>query len=590
MRTTAAVSASAAFAVLLCVPASVRNGVALAQSVEPQPREAVAQVSVQPIQPGTASMDLSGTPAAHLGFLMPDETSPTYRVATTFTGSQVSAGKVERVTVNGQACTSFTLLQSGREVRDRQTQAGIPLQVIARFNWRTRQTVDLAVHWTGGGLPARASGTADQTVAGWWNGRWSHHVGLLLTETAGVARQAEPVHISLSIPSERITSPAEEIRVVSYAPDDPRSDERGYIEVPSQVYNVRGATSDNRGTAAEEPPSARPVEQRVPAVVTFDLAFPADVPAYRTAAYLVFYGNAHTSAARYRTTLAQRGSGLGCTVENEFYRVVHAPRTGAVRQVWVKPDPETTVVSWPASDNAMRPSPIIEAPPPGGSFVPGKVDAELAIVSGPVFCMVRSWGAVPTMSDVRWSSTKLYYDDQPYFVISETLEFTQERTLQSVRMAELGLAGVPSELAYAPAGGAVGREPLGAATEATTEPRVLPPDTHWLTLLDHATRVGLTCVPLQAVDLNLAGGLAGTARGQFVIARTPACSLYFAPLGWHAPDGAAWATTVPTGTVMCSQTAWWPIRLGDHADENAQNLQIKLHAPLRVDMVLDAGS
>ncbi len=112
---------------------------------------------------------------------------------------------------------------------------------------------------------------AAQSALTWWNPNWLSRVSVNLTETAGVDRVSEPTDVHVTFESGTCTDPVKEVRVVYL-------DGATWTEVPSQVYNVT--------TAGGYAKSA-------------NVVFLANVPAYSTTTYYIYYNNPAAEAPTY---------------------------------------------------------------------------------------------------------------------------------------------------------------------------------------------------------------------------------------------------------------------------------------------------
>ncbi len=521
---------------------------------------------------------------AGVRFAMPDKPSPTYRIITTVPGEYVPEGRIERLEANGVECRDYQLTQGGREIYDRRTKAGQPLGITARFDWRARQKVTLTVIWENGEREWRAEGTAGEP--GWWHNDWNYYAGVMLEETAGLTRQGEPVHVTLGLFADRLTAPAREIRVVTYAPNDARADERGYVEVASQVYNVK-TWKDEEILAIEE--RDEKTGQKIPRyspTTTLEVAFLADVPSYRKQAYLIFYGNPHAAKPSYQTDLVVQGEGLGCTVENEFYKINHAGNSGAIFGVYVKQGVDVLLEHKLETNGAVQWNPDCYSPPHSWVHASDWENPECEIVAGPVFVMLRRWAPLPHLEDVLASSTNIYYAGQPYVIVSETAEFTRDRYVKAVRQAEIVFNhAVLDEFAYIDPFGAIKGFKIEGSRPHPEHAIELPLDTPWMAFINRERRVAFGHVALEAAASNLTGGLPRLDEdAYFYVANGPWIYLSRALVYPFGSNNASRMTHVPKGAVYVSKTAYLPIRLAEGSDpfEPIETARRTLTKPLHV--------
>ncbi|MEW6741497.1 MAG: hypothetical protein AB1486_01960 [Planctomycetota bacterium] len=526
--------------------------------------------------------------AAALQFLMPDGDAPAYRVKTTVPAADVRDGRIDRILANGTECRDVTVVQQGRESYDRRVKAGAAVDVTARFDWRAGQEVRLEVGWEGSDALWSVAGAA--AAGGWWNEDWRYYAGVSVEETSGVGRLDEPLHVTLGILADRLSEPTREVRVVTYDPADPRADERGFREVPSQVSSV-DTWRDEELLAREEIDAKSGAKiLRYSATTTLDVAFLADVPSYRKRAYLVFYGNPSASAPSYATDLVVRGEGLGLTVENEFYRISHAANSGAVETVWVKQGLDILLEHKLETNGAVQWNPDVYMPPHAWVHASDWEAPQQEVVVGPVFCMLRRWAPLPHTESVLASSTNVYYAHQPYFLVSESTRVTQPLHVQALRQAEVVFNhAVLDEFAWRDEMGAVRSFPISGSRPHPGHAVELPIDTSWLAFCNRECKVAFAGITLEAVASNLTGGLPRLSDSYFYVANGPwiywSRSLVY-PFG---SNNASRMVHVPAEAVYLAKTAYVPARLADGREpfEPIEMLRRKLSAPLQATVQLD---
>ena len=145
---------------------------------------------------------------------------------------------------------------------------------------------------------------------------WKNYKAIVLTETAGIDRNAEPVEVLLLFYPEKAGQLTRDIRVVSV---DPQTHELS--EVPSQVYDLdQFLKEDNMGPDEHGNPT-RDIPLWMP-TVTARVAFLADVPARTSQVFLIYYNNEDALATMYKTGLRVQGEAPGLRVENDLYSIV----------------------------------------------------------------------------------------------------------------------------------------------------------------------------------------------------------------------------------------------------------------------------
>jgi hypothetical protein len=538
-----------------------------------------------------------GSGAEHAGmpirFLMPDADSPTYRISVMVPAREMHAGRIDRIEANGVECRDYTLIQSGTEIYDRGTVADESLTITARFAWRAGQEVELAVVWEETGESWQATGTAGPTLPGWWNDDWRHYAGVLVSETAGIPRHGEPLHVTMGLFADRMSDPAREIRVVTYAPHDDRADDRGYVELPSQVYNVTTWQDEQLLSVEVWDEATGERILRYSPTTTLDVAFLADVASLGSQAYLVFYGNPDAPPPAYETDLRIEGEGLGATVENEFYRISHAANSGAIFTVDVKQGVNVVLEHKLETNGAVQWNPDVYAPPHAWVHASDWEEPEHEIVCGPVFCMFRRWAPLPHLPDVMASSTNLYYAGTPYVLVTETTSFEQDRYVKALRQAEVVFNHeVLDEFAYVDQLGVEQSFPIEGTRPHPAHAIDLPLETSWMAFFNRQRQVAFAYIPLEGAATSLLGGMPRLENAYFYVENGP--WVYLArPLVYpFGSNNASRMVYVPRGALYTSRTAYAPVRLADGRDpfRPIKELQQTLTEPLLVRVFLDTDA
>ena len=196
-------------------------------------------------------------------------------------GLEEAAWSVDRVEVDGTRVRDFLVYQGGREIDKLAVKAKggrIELAVKARWVWQPKATTEMKVQLvepkSGDIQVLTASGTAP-AGKGYWDPAWKDYASLVISEESGFARKAYPVHATLGILANYMTSP-DEVRVVVGAKS---GEDVVYHDVPCQVYDVV-TWNDPKILSAEEK-DAKTGEKvvRYHPTTSFGVAFLADVAA-----------------------------------------------------------------------------------------------------------------------------------------------------------------------------------------------------------------------------------------------------------------------------------------------------------------------
>jgi hypothetical protein len=263
-----------------------------------------------------------------------------------------------------------------------------------------------------------AFGAAPFQTAGWKGFRT-----ITVAETAGLAREKEPVDAAFTIPAAD-TSPAG-YRVVA-------DSSKQWIEIPSQVYQLRKTGKSVSGR----------------------IAFFCAVPAGKKRIYRLYYGNPGAAMPQYPTGLSVKPADKGpiegpmhWMIENNFYRIETFPKNAQVWHIWDKKGRNIRwwFKEWTPYDSGGNPvnwSPNTWIAYPDRAragvgkeddvidwhYVVGWDNPEHEIISGPIFHEIRRKGPVwphPDRVDTAYARDRKirtraeivyrFYDGLPWF-------------------------------------------------------------------------------------------------------------------------------------------------------------------------------
>ena len=189
---------------------------------------------------------------------------------------------------------------------------------------------------------------------------WKNYKSIVLTETAGIDRKAEPVEVLLPFYPDEAGQLTRDIRVVSV---DPQTHELS--EVPSQVYDIEQYLVEDDMGPDEHGNPTRDIPLWMP-TVTARVAFLADVPARTSQVFLIYYNNEHALAKMYKTDLRVQGEAPGLRVDNDLYSIVLHPNSGHLDQITLKSMPDVPLFHRMETNGAIHWNPGVYTPPRPG--------------------------------------------------------------------------------------------------------------------------------------------------------------------------------------------------------------------------------
>ena len=252
-----------------------------------------------------------------------------------------------------------------------------------------------------------------------WDTQCLFRYDYVLEEDLGIARESEPVEVTLSVPGTASGEWETHVRVVRLTGDN-----AGEL-VPHEVLGKTSVLQEDGGTPAE----------------SVNVIFLADCPGKGRATYRLFWGLPASGQdtlppSPSETGLLVSGEAPGLTLENEYYHIQLDPKSGAIlsarrtdqdddHRMFYKTIPchfGTDVWSPPQSwdhdyDWAQPPNQKVEG--------------------GAVALRYHRWGPLEHYRDVVVSITYTFYAHVPYVQVSLVMNFTEDRSVHAVRMGEI---------------------------------------------------------------------------------------------------------------------------------------------------------
>lgn len=519
---------------------------------------------------------------SHLRFGFPTGSCPFYSATVDVVAEGPGPLKVTAAEVDGRRHRDFTVWCDGRESYDGTLQPGASGQVVIRADWVNGGQHTVRLHGTG---PAGEAWSSDAVTGrapgygGYWARAWKHYASVVLTESAGLERRRQPVHVTLILYRDRL-SRSEEIRVVGIDPVTGWGE-----EVPCQVLALE--TWDEPDLIQREP-------YRYQATVSCELVFLADVPAYGEKVYLVFYGNPDAPAAAYRTDLSVRGDGRHpASVENSYYRIdLHGP-SGFIHAIHVKQGLDLTLDHGLEPPGTVHWNPDCYAPPkPWSHASDWNPPPQQAVTAGPLLVMTSAWGSLPFgVDEVEVSVRYEFYAHTPWVLVSTITRVVRPVAVQALRIGEMVFnKAVVDHFAWRNERGEIR---FFNIHEARPHPRpavVLPANTPWVAVFSPERRVGLAAITLDFVAERFGQGLP-TADQAYMYVEVGPWVYWCRPLvNTFVSNNPTRMVRVPEGSLYIERNAYLPFRLDRAVPDGLEVVEaeyLKLASPLGVRLVLD---
>jgi hypothetical protein len=261
---------------------------------------------------------------------------------------------------------------------------------------------------------------------------WKNFKSVVVTETAGIERKAEPVEVLLAFYPDEAFDLKREIRVVEVDPET-----HVLTEVPSQVYDLQNyLVEDNLDPDANGKPT-RDVPIWLP-TVSARVAFMADIKANKSKVYLVFYNNDKALVKVYDSSLKVQGEMPGVNVDNGKISIALHPKSGHFDQLTLKTKPEFPLFHRMETNGAIHWNPEIYSPPkPWTHTADWNPPQNVNLISGPVTAITELWGSLRDIPEVDASVRYQFYPDVPYFISSTSLRINETMNCIALRNGEI---------------------------------------------------------------------------------------------------------------------------------------------------------
>ena len=491
-------------------------------------------------------------------FGYPNVEFPFYHV-TIHTNLKDTGLRVDRVIVNGHETRDVWVYNGDQEAFDKTVQQDARSRITVRVDWENTKSYAVEIvgesSSTGKHLELERIVASAPQDGGYWDTAWKYYGGVVLAETAGLPRENEPVHLTLSFYEDRIASP-QEIRVVGIVPESGTA-----RETPCQVYGFERWESSH--LVAKEPSRYQPA-------VTIDVAFLADVPAGSEKVYLVFYGNPNASEPGYETDLRVSGEGLKLEIENSYSRMNLHDKGGLIDEIFMTQGIDIKLDHHVEPPGTVHWNPDCYTPPHiWGHTSNWDPPPNTMSTKGPVLFMRKYWGKLPfDVDQVSASVTYLFYAHNPYVIISTAMRVDETLPVKVMRNGcFLFKRELFDELAWKDRAGRVGYLNLDRSPAPPNAVVRLAPDTHWLAFLNRERGFGFGGITLSYVNERFDEGLVRTTQPHFHVMVGPWVAWSRMLVNTFLTNNPQRMVQVPKGCLYLERNAYLPFKLG-RAREN----------------------
>ncbi len=528
---------------------------------------------------------------------------PYHQISLTVPKEIVKAGKVKSVEVDGKKNRDARYFNSGKphpeKIKDGahvegESYEGVvdgarDFRVTAPLSWLNGSHHSMQVTVTddsGKDTVYKAKSDAPAS-GGYWSADWPHSASLVVTETAGLLREQEPVHAMVGVFADDITKPENEVRVVTYDPTHPKADKNGWVVAPSQITNVTVWRDEQLLNSDERDPETGEHVHRYDATTTVELVFLADVAAYETKVYYLAYGNPAAEKPALETDLkATKGEGMSETVENANFSYFLSKNSGSVETITLRGEGEPVVLEHKLETNgAVHWNPDMYSPPTPWVHISDLETPVFDQISGPLMHRTRRYAPLPHMDYVNASVSYEFYAGKPYVIMSSFMEVNKDTFVQALRNGEIVFNhAVLNEFVWEDPLGKVESLAIGSSRKHPIHALEIPADTPWMAFISRDKKVGFANIALTYDNGNRFGQPPSEAQPYFYVQNGP--WIYWARPNVYPFGGTNFTRMMPirAGSFYHEKNAWGAFRFASGSDPFAEikTLHKQLTNPLRV--------
>lgn len=536
-------------------------------------------------------------PRGEMGFGYPSANFPFYNLGYSFEAHSFPRFEITQVSVNGKEVRDFVFNDDGESAWDKIVTEENDLAVTARCDWVPNAEYELKVVGKdhSGTVVTLTQRGLSPASGGYWNAAWRSYIGIIVTETGGLKRDGEPVHMNLSVFKDKIRNPAQEVRLVEVNPSH-RSfadAKEGYpcVEVPSQVYHVSVFDDPQYVNKVEYDSTLKKEIRRYHATTCFEVAFLAYLEPYEQKLYMIFYDNPNAQKPDYKSDLVVSGSGIGKTVENPFYRIKLDKNSGAFETILVKHGVDILLEHKLETNGAVHWNPDVYAPPLPWVHASDWEKPEMEEISGPIFYMSRRYAPLPHMKSVKASVTYFFYPNKPYVVMKSALELERDLDVQAIRNAEIVFNhAVLNEFVYKDRKGTVQSLKIEGSRPHPEHAIEISDKTPWLGFVNREKKVGFVGINLAYVNLNKFGGTPSTYEPYFYAANGPWIYMSRGLNYSFGSNNPGRLQKAKAGSFFSEEIAYLPFKLGDRQSQEFATVEFisdRLLSPLDVQVKME---
>lgn len=522
----------------------------------------------------------------------PTTERPVYEIAIPIGDWEQGPGAtIERVTINGVICRSFTVYAAGYSHLDqhwitRKAERTENVVVLANALWHNSERIEARIDISHADHPQSRIVTGKAPARGGMPAGTVHYESFALVEDAGIDRIHEPCEVSVSVYPDEVSTPdgegglGHELRV--YRVVEGHEPEL----ISSQVFDtggVPGRPDRDTHTYIFSPSK------------TARVFFFAEVPAHSSVIYVLTYGNPSpppvpVPGAALRIT----GKAPGFTVSNSHYVCDLEKKSGQIKSLHFAGEgaeqlPEltnhlTAALHW-------NPDAYGANGKWGHTFAWDPPDHINIVADGPLLFRVTNTGRMPDEAPQVYASVSYsFYADVPYIGVTTMMDVRDHYSASAIRNGEIVVdSHLMTHFAWKDKAGTIRQIPTMAKPGVLDEPAVMTePDIPWAAMINEYDRYGIAAIWTVADAFQREEGTRPVHRpGYFFychhIWATP---LTYFTRAWVYPfshKGRRPNVPIEPGAVFVERGVFYPFQFEGKRDryDAVEHISAILHNPLR---------
>ncbi len=391
---------------------------------------------------------------------------------------------------------------------------------------------------------------------------WKSYKTIIVEETKGLDRQAEPVEITVSFHKKEISHPEKEIRLVETLMNG------DYKEIPSQVFEIQRRLGGQ--------------------LIQCQIVFLISLSANEKKSCRLLYNNPGAHQPSYSSDLKIRGEGFGLIVANGYYKAdmtpgegsKKSPDSGQIKEITILGDVNQRLARFDRRTH-WSPNFIRADNDTNQSIAHWDRPENYVVEKGPIMCLTKRWGNLKDFPEIFITATYKFYAHQPYFIYFSRIEMKQDINLSRLRNDEMTIDTLFTHLAFKRADGSMVNTTFQNRSEIVSK-HPIEPDAPWLCFYEPNKGFAFGSVRLLYDNTNTWGEVSLTTGDYTKISNGARGGKY-----WNRILILDKSILVPEGSVYAEKNAYIVFKLGKGENRFAEidECANRLSCPLKLRVI-----